>query len=53
MMQDKLFEDPGLVQFYDAENGWAEVEAGSPLGAVADKAKQAQKGIYGGDPRRK
>lgn len=22
MMQDKLFEDPGLVQFYDAENGW-------------------------------
>ncbi|MBB2819096.1 UNVERIFIED_ORG: endonuclease YncB(thermonuclease family) [Rhizobium esperanzae] len=36
-----------------AENGWAEAEAGSPLGAVADKAKQAQKGIYGGDPRRK
>ncbi|MBX4929770.1 thermonuclease family protein [Rhizobium binae] len=36
-----------------AENGWAEAEAGSPLGAVAEKAKQAQKGIYGGDPRRK
>lgn len=36
-----------------AENGWAEAEAGSPLAAVAEKAKQAQKGIYGGDPRRK
>jgi endonuclease YncB( thermonuclease family) len=36
-----------------AENGWAEAEAGSPLDAVAEKAKQAQKGIYGGDPRRK
>ncbi|MEB3042910.1 thermonuclease family protein [Rhizobium mulingense] len=36
-----------------AENGWAEAEAGSPLGVVAEKAKQAQKGIYGGDPRRK
>ena len=21
-MQDRLFEDPGFVQFYDAENGW-------------------------------
>ncbi|ARO22395.1 hypothetical protein CO659_16070 [Rhizobium sp. S9] len=36
-----------------AENGWAEAEAGSLLAAVAEKAKQAQKGIYGGDPRRK
>ncbi|MBB4194826.1 endonuclease YncB(thermonuclease family) [Rhizobium aethiopicum] len=36
-----------------AESGWAEAEAGSPLAAVAEKAKQAQKGIYGGDPRRK
>jgi SAM-dependent methyltransferase len=23
-MQDRLFEDPELVQFYDAENGWGE-----------------------------
>ncbi len=23
-MQDKLFQDPELVQFYDAENGWAD-----------------------------
>lgn len=23
-MQDRLFEDPKLVQFYDAENGWAD-----------------------------
>lgn len=23
-MQDRLFEDPDLVQFYDAENGWGE-----------------------------
>lgn len=23
-MQDRLFEDPELVQFYDAENGWAD-----------------------------
>ena len=23
-MQDKLFHDPGLVQFYDADNGWGE-----------------------------
>ncbi|MBX4910301.1 MULTISPECIES: thermonuclease family protein [Rhizobium] len=36
-----------------AETGWAEAEAGSSLAAVAEKAKQAQKGIYGGDPRRK
>ncbi|MBY4628792.1 hypothetical protein CO652_21260 [Rhizobium sp. H4] len=36
-----------------AENGWAEAEASSPLDAVAEKAKQARKGIYGGDPRRK
>ncbi|ANK90086.1 MULTISPECIES: thermonuclease family protein [Rhizobium] len=36
-----------------AEDGWAEAEAGSLLAAVAEKAKQAQKGIYGGDPRRK
>ncbi|ARO28536.1 nuclease SNase-like protein [Rhizobium sp. NXC14] len=36
-----------------AESGWAEAEAGSPLASVADKAKQAQKGVYGGDPRRK
>ncbi|OWO96762.1 hypothetical protein B5E41_00235 [Rhizobium esperanzae] len=36
-----------------SENGWAEAEAGSPLAAVTEKAKQAQKGIYGGDPRRK
>ncbi|MBX4973064.1 thermonuclease family protein [Rhizobium lentis] len=36
-----------------AENGWTEAEAGSPLTSVAEKAKQAQKGIYGRDPRRK
>ncbi|PCK77030.1 thermonuclease family protein [Rhizobium sophoriradicis] len=36
-----------------AENGWAEAAAGSPLDAIAEKARQAQKGIYGGDPRRK
>jgi SAM-dependent methyltransferase len=24
MMQDKLFEDPGFVQFYDPENGWGD-----------------------------
>lgn len=24
MMQDRLFEDPGLVRFYDAENGWGD-----------------------------
>ena len=23
-MQDRLFEDPELVQFYDIENGWAD-----------------------------
>ncbi|WP_434712005.1 thermonuclease family protein [Rhizobium sp. YTUHZ045] len=36
-----------------AESGWAQAGPGSPLASVAEKAKQAQKGIYGGDPRRK
>ncbi|MBX4895965.1 thermonuclease family protein [Rhizobium bangladeshense] len=36
-----------------AENGWAEAEAGLPLAPIAEKTRQAQKGIYGGDPRRK
>ncbi|WP_064693682.1 thermonuclease family protein [Rhizobium aegyptiacum] len=36
-----------------AENGWAEAEAGSPLASVSEKARQAAKGIYGADPRRK
>lgn len=36
-----------------AENGWAEAAAGSPLAAAAEKARQAGKGLYGDDPRRK
>ncbi|MBY5347368.1 thermonuclease family protein [Rhizobium leguminosarum] len=36
-----------------AENGWAEAAVGSPLTSVADKARQAGKGLYGDDPRRK
>ena len=36
-----------------AENGWAEVAAGSPLSAAGEKAKQARQGLYGDDPRRK
>ncbi|NEJ69389.1 thermonuclease family protein [Rhizobium phaseoli] len=36
-----------------AENGWAEVAAGSPLESAAEKAKQAGKGLYGDDPRRR
>ncbi|MBB3916348.1 thermonuclease family protein [Rhizobium fabae] len=36
-----------------AENGWAEAAPGSPLAAAAEKAKQAGKGLYGDDPRRK
>jgi hypothetical protein len=24
IMQDRLFQDPELVQFYDAENGWGD-----------------------------
>lgn len=36
-----------------AENGWAEAAAASPLAAASEKARQAGKGIYGGDPRRK
>ncbi|ARM86915.1 nuclease SNase-like protein [Rhizobium sp. CIAT894] len=35
------------------ENGWAEAGAGSPLASVADTARQAGKGIYGDDPRRR
>ncbi|NEJ31543.1 thermonuclease family protein [Rhizobium leguminosarum] len=35
-----------------AENGWAEPAAGSPLTSVAEKARQAGKGLYGDDPRR-
>lgn len=35
------------------ENGWAEAEAGSPLAAASEKAKQARQGLYGDDPRRK
>jgi endonuclease YncB( thermonuclease family) len=36
-----------------AENGWAEAAAGSPLAEIAETARQARKGIYGDDPRRK
>ncbi|MBP2447552.1 endonuclease YncB(thermonuclease family) [Rhizobium leguminosarum] len=36
-----------------AENGWAEVAAGSPLAWAAEKARQAGKGLYGDDPRRR
>ena len=36
-----------------AENGWAEAAAGSPLAAISETARQAGRGIYGGDPRRK
>lgn len=36
-----------------AENGWAEAAAGSPLAGIAETAKQAGKGVYGADPRRK
>ncbi|MBX5159369.1 MULTISPECIES: thermonuclease family protein [unclassified Rhizobium] len=36
-----------------AENGWAEVAAGSPLASAAEKARQAGKGLYGDDPRRR
>ncbi|HWT60725.1 MAG TPA: thermonuclease family protein, partial [Rhizobium sp.] len=36
-----------------AENGWAEAAAGSPLVAAAEKARQAGKGLYGDDPRRR
>lgn len=36
-----------LVRF-----GWAEPEAGSPLEAVAEQAKQQKRGIYGDDPRK-
>ncbi|MBB5575044.1 MULTISPECIES: thermonuclease family protein [Rhizobium] len=35
-----------LVRF-----GWAEPEAGSPLVALAEQAKQQKRGIYGDDPR--
>ncbi|MDL2404937.1 hypothetical protein PY650_04530 [Rhizobium calliandrae] len=35
-----------LVRF-----GWAEPEAGSPLSALAEQAKQQKRGIYGDDPR--
>lgn len=33
-------------------NGWAEPDAGSPLVAVADEARQEKRGIYGDDPRK-
>ncbi|MCJ9723697.1 thermonuclease family protein, partial [Agrobacterium sp. BETTINA12B] len=36
-----------LVRF-----GWAEPEAGSPLEAAAEQAKQQKRGIYGDDPRK-
>ncbi|MBB6220451.1 thermonuclease family protein [Rhizobium leguminosarum] len=36
-----------------AENGWAEAAAGSPLVSAAEKARQAGKGLYGDDPRRR
>ncbi|ACI53488.1 conserved hypothetical protein [Rhizobium leguminosarum bv. trifolii WSM2304] len=36
-----------------AENGWAEAAAGSPLASAAEKARQAGKGLYGDDPRRR
>lgn len=36
-----------------AETGWAEAAAGSPLAAAAEAARQAGKGVYGDDPRRK
>ncbi|EJT02845.1 thermonuclease family protein [Rhizobium sp. CCGE 510] len=36
-----------------AENGWAEVAAGSPLASAAETARQAGKGLYGDDPRRR
>ncbi|RFB99353.1 hypothetical protein B5K11_02680 [Rhizobium leguminosarum bv. trifolii] len=36
-----------------AENGWAEAAAGSPLAWAAEKARQAGKGLYGDDPRRR
>ncbi|PDT00903.1 hypothetical protein CO666_28465 [Rhizobium chutanense] len=35
------------------ENGWAEAAAGSPLASAAEAARQAGKGIYGDDPRRR
>ncbi|MBB4288333.1 endonuclease YncB(thermonuclease family) [Rhizobium leguminosarum] len=35
------------------ENGWAEAAAGSPLASAAETARQAGKGIYGDDPRRR
>ncbi|MDR9808265.1 thermonuclease family protein [Rhizobium hidalgonense] len=35
------------------ENGWAEAAAGSPLAWAAEKARQAGKGLYGDDPRRR
>jgi endonuclease YncB( thermonuclease family) len=33
------------------ENGWAEAEAGSPLIAASEKARQTKLGLYGDDPR--
>ncbi|RUM07072.1 thermonuclease family protein [Rhizobium chutanense] len=35
------------------ENGWAEAAAGSPLASATETARQAGKGIYGDDPRRR
>ncbi|MBB4239056.1 thermonuclease family protein [Rhizobium esperanzae] len=35
------------------ENGWAEAGPGSPLASAAETARQAGKGIYGDDPRRR
>ncbi|PDS74732.1 thermonuclease family protein [Rhizobium sp. L43] len=35
------------------ENGWAEAAAGSPLASAAETARQAGKGVYGDDPRRR
>lgn len=34
-----------------AETGWAEAAAGSPLAAIAEKAKQDRQGLHGDDPR--
>ncbi|MBD9373980.1 thermonuclease family protein [Rhizobium sp. ARZ01] len=36
-----------------AENGWAEVRPGFPLAAIAEAARQAGRGLYSPDPRRK
>lgn len=36
-----------------ARTGWAEVASGSPFAAAADEARQAGRGVYGNDPRKK